>query len=301
MAFDALKEASNWFQRLSGQGKGNSSYDQFVKDMEDLLNRPYDTISPNKPDSPDYTMMGQDNRTDQELNDLARAQLEEYYQKNLNAIDNANKSENEALNQDKKTAEELLQQRKDEIDSSYQDASSSLNNDLLRRGLARSSIAANTNTKLQQSKTDAINSTQQKHAETMQAIDSKIANLTAQRQQALDQFDIQFAAKVTMQMNELMQERDKANAEAMKFNNSVLQQIQNDYASNLSNAEKEFQLNEQSKEKQLQERQKEFFNTARKVLSTMSAKEAKDKLQNDPIFKNLPQYMHTALFREFVQ
>lgn len=301
MAYDAVKEASNWYTRMSGKSAGSSEYDDFVKKMQDLMDKPYESYVPEKPDKPEYGQMQMDDRTNDELSDLAKAMLEEYRQQNQKAIENAKNSETAALNKDKETADRLAKERQDEIEQGFGQAQSGLNDELLKRGLARSSIAANTNTKLQESKANAINDTQKQYAQTLADIESKLSNLDAQRQQALDQFDISFAAKLTTTINDLIKERDKANADAMKFNNDVLQQQQNDYANSLNNAGKEIELNETAKQAQLEERQKELYSAARQVLSTMSSKEAKEKLQNDPIFRNLPQYMHTALFREFVK
>lgn len=301
MAYDPIKESANWFARSTGNGKGTSEYDDFVKKMQDLLNKPYDSVGPNKPDAPDYGQMGMDERSNDELSELAKKQLEEYKQQQQNAINNKTESESNALKESQDNADKILEDRQNQLEDSYSQARDSLNNDMLKRGLARSSIAVNTNTKLENNKLDAINQVQTQHDETLQKIQTQLSQLEAQRLQALDQFDIAFAAKLTTTINDLIQARDKANADAIKFNNNVQHQIQQDYGDQLSYAQKEQALNEAAQAKQKKEREEQFYNEARKVLANMTEKEAKDKLENDPIFKNIPQYMHTQLYREFVR
>jgi hypothetical protein len=299
--YDAIKETANWFARNSGYSKGSSEYDEFVKKMEELLNKPYESVTPDKPNAPQYTEMGTDDRTNQQLSDLARQQLEEYRQQQQNAINNKKESEEQALNSNRDTAEQLLKDRQQQIEGSYEQASDSLNNDLLKRGLARSSIAANSNAKLETSKLDAINQNQAQYTQQLQDIQAQLSQLEAQRLQALDQFDISYAAKLTTTINELVQARDKTNADAIKYNNSIQQQIRDDYSNSLSDREKEISLNQTAQDRELQARQQEMFKQARQVLANMSPKEARAKLEKDPIFKNLPTHMHTALFREFVR
>ncbi|MCL1945107.1 MAG: hypothetical protein FWF56_04805 [Firmicutes bacterium] len=301
MAYDPLAESASWFARATGYQKGTSEYDEFVKKMEELLNKPYDKITPDKPDTPKYDEMDMDERSYEELQELARNQLEEYRLQQQNAINNKKETESNALNDSLANAEKLLQQRQEEIEAGYEIAKDSLNSDLNKRGLSRSSIAANTNTKLENSKASAINENQNQYSQHLQEIQSQLSKLEAERLQALDQFDITYAAKLTTSINELVQARDKANVDALKYNNSIKEQIQNDYGDSLVNTEKEETINQAAKEKQMQERQQEFYNQARVVLASMSPKEVRQKLEKDPIFRNLPQHMYTALFREFVK
>jgi len=301
MGFDPIKEISDWWSRLSGNDKSSAEYQDFVKRMQELMDKPYDIGDiAEVPDMPEYEYIEGDNRTDEELKELAKTNLKEYEQEMRRQIENSLKQESSTLDSNRQSAEQSKQDKTNQIESKYSQDKQNLTSDMSKQGLQRSSISSNKNAKLDETKDSEMKSVGKKYGDIIKNLDIKIAGLEDKRNQALADFDIVYAAKLTQNINQLISQRDKTNNEATRYNNELREQEQKDYGTYLSNKDKYESVVEAVKQKELEKRQQQFFEEAKQILKGLSPAQARDKLENDPIFNNLPNYLHNLLLKQFV-
>jgi len=190
-------------------------------------------------------------------------------------------------------------QKKSQIQDSYTKATVDNDRNLSQRGLQRSSIASNTANLIDNTKEQNLNDANQQFVDLIKNIDIQIGGLEQKRNKALQDFDIVYAAKLTQDINALMAEREKNNQAALKYNNNLNTQMQKDYQQYLKNQQDHDKQIDDAKAKQLLQRQQQLFEEARIVLKSMPITEARQKIENDPIFANLPYYMRTTLYNQF--
>jgi len=300
MKFDPIKEITDWWAKQSGKGASSQEYQDFVKRMQALMDKPYDQL-PDAPDLPTYDKMENDQRTDEELQNQAKNKLVEYEQAMKNKI-------NEQLNQESQTLDKSMQKAKDKHEQAnnvieknfYQDANK-LAGKMANQGLQRSSIASASQDALQAQKSSDIQDMNNEYGNVVFDLDTKIQGLEDKRNLALSDFDVVYAAKLTQDINKLKDERDSNNQKALKYNNSLEQRKQTDYAQYLRNKDQYDKQNGKNHDKELYARQQEFFDSAKGILEGMSKAEARTKLMEDPVFRLLPNQMFNSLFALYAE
>ena len=94
----------------------------------------------------------------------------------------------------------------------------------LSKGLARSSIVENQLTSNELAKQQAVYQVKEGLVNSLNAITQSIAVLDAQKQSALNAFDIAYAAKLEEKISKLTQDAEKANQDIIKYNNTITRQ-----------------------------------------------------------------------------
>ena len=94
-------------------------------------------------------------------------------------------------------------------------------NDALRRGLARSSIIVNKLNALENSKAQAKSDAASGLFDSINQIDNKLNELETARLNALDEFDIVYAAKIGAEIQKLNAERQARLDDVIKYNNTL--------------------------------------------------------------------------------
>ena len=94
----------------------------------------------------------------------------------------------------------------------------------LSRGLARSSIVANQLSENELNKQSSLYAVDRGLMEELNTINQNISVLDAQKQNALNAFDIAYAAKLEDKINKLTQDAEKKNQEIIKYNNTITRQ-----------------------------------------------------------------------------
>lgn len=215
-----------------------------------------------------------------EVEKSAKSSLEGYLTSGKDKIENdyVSKIENLSLQQEsKKNANE---NQKLELENSYSKLKTNASNDMIRRGLARSSIAINILDAFDKDMIEKYNQLDKEYSDSFQKLESEKDLLEKQKNSALSAFDITYASKLNDKIEEINKEIEKKQTEVLKYNNDI--------------AEKE-----EKYRKQLEDRNKSMLNLLAKYGTQGMANIKQDEkyaLALD-FFNNLPkdQAMHELM------
>lgn len=299
-------------------GKNNETdYGGSLNEISDYIN---DLKNPELPDLskdaiPDgvtYERLEQEKPDKEEIEASAKAQLADYENKGLKGIDENIEAERTQLDKNKESAEKAALEAAADLESTYSKAKESVSNDLLKRGLARSSIAAEKVSGLESEKADKLSGLSSEVADKLSEIETNLAALETKRTQAINDFNIGLAAKTAEKIGELTAEREKLYADALKYNNALSEKEQS-YAANkaaleadlrgkeLSNLSKELSIKGQLKPSD-GEVYRKTYDKLNELLSKMDPADAREAVKSDPYFKdNLSEYYYYKLYDTFVR
>ena len=290
--------------------KESTPRDDLISALEEI-DKDYEKISESQrlPDTPVYERKEYDAPTDEEIKANAEALLEGERVSGIENIETQTEESKKA--KEKKKAEALsgVESKKSSIMATYDQASENYSNDLLKRGMARSSVAVAGKNALEQARADAITLAVNNAEAEVKAIDEEISALETSRQKALDAFNIAHAVKVTEKIAELTKARDLKAEEVLEYNNNLLQQEMKEAYDKImkeSDLETEYLRQEQIKDSlgvddvALSERNIAKYNTIRNYLLAMSREDAKNAVRTDELVRSsLTDYYYYKLYNEF--
>ena len=190
---------------------------------------------------------------DAESNDSieARASQENEYGKMqaLNALNEKYASQTSALNDSKRQAGQTLHDSYRQLEKLYDDLRKRTENDVLKRGLARSSIATSQLSDLDVAKLAGAAELQKSYGATVNDINGRINELEAGRDIALQELDLKYATELTQRIEELKAERDKTVLEYEKYNANVRKQNEEYARKRESDVEEYLKTREENKRK----------------------------------------------------
>ena len=258
------------------------------------------------PPLPTYEYKEYDAPTDEEIAKTAESSLSDYRAESIAAIEKAAEEGRQADKEARERAQESAERTAESIDSDYEEASKSLNDDALKRGLARSSIAVNRTADLSSARAEAMASLAVASEQERLRLDSELAALENERTRALDAFDIAYAARVTEKINELTAERTAREEEVLEYNNKLREQEKKDAE---DRAELIADLREQALEasendgvnaEQGEGANKAKYTAIHAYLSTLSRERAKEAVREDALIRNsLTDYYYYKLYNEY--
>jgi len=213
-----------------------------------------------------------------DLKKLAKANLTEFDQTNRRAIEGMIEEAGNLLMSNRDTEKARAEQLMRQIDAAYGTARKNSNNDALKRGLARSSIAVNRTADIETAAAEKRSSATAENLANLADIDNRLASLAGKRENALNQFDIAYAARLTQEINNLTQEREKRDMDrALNQSRLDTEALRREELSDSINASRE------TAEKA--RRQEEDFAAAFNRLSGMSARDARHAVRNDLLLR----------------
>lgn len=269
----------------------------------DAIDKSYEPVKPTLPDGEKYARIDYVAPTDEEIESSAKSGLEDYRQNGEKSVENEIAALLNKYVADKNTNAESYQKTLKTLGEAYAAAIEEARYDALKRGLARSSVAANATAALvgeKAAKTAELTA----GYETAQAdVDAKISALNAKRQKAMDDFNIAYTARLTEEINKLKTEREKLKTEALKYNNSLIEKENKEkidkaktesdlYTESLAQRKAEEGLSEPSAAEK-EKRYQQIYTVLRDKLLTMSAAEAKAEIAKNPIYS---QYLSGPYF-----
>ena len=279
------------------------------KDIEDFISSYDDGKLPDKeelPDAPKYERMEYDAPSDDEIRETAEGELSDFKNQSERGIERESELKREQYETDKVNAESKRDEAATKAGDAYAEAKKNIDADLLKRGLSRSSIAANKKAAVEQSEAEAKNKIYAEYAKKVSELDEKINSLAASREQALNDFNISYAAKLTERINALKNERSQKTMEALKYNNSLTEK---EYDAAIDKKMKESDLysealNQRIKENQLTERSASdslaIYNKIRSTLLSINSADARDIVLSNPNIRNsLTSEYYYKLYDEF--
>ena len=290
--------------------KDNDNKNESSKDYNDVLDKIdelYSSAMDEKPslgETVSYERMTYDAPTDEEISESAKSSLASYAESSKNSIDNEIATLISKYGSDKDANASAYANTLKSLNEAYEKAKEESNNDALRRGLARSSIAANTAAALSKSKAEASGNAAAAYEKANAEIDAQIAGLEVKRQKAMDEFNIAYTAKLTQEINRLKAEREEKKSEVIKYNNSLAEK-ENKYAIDKAKTESDLyteSLAQQKEANKLKENPdavtqdkiyQQVYTLLRDKLLTMSAAEAKEEVSKNTIYR---QYLSNAYY-----
>jgi len=289
-------------KNLSSSGNRNTTDER--RDLESFLARQNQIERPVLPSSPTFERWNLNEKTDGQLRQRVNDEWAGYFNHNITAIENNINNLYNQFRNDQKLAQRSADERHAAVDKEYGIARENVANDSLKRGLARSSIAVNKQAALSNAAAEQRTGISNELIERLAGLDAEIHGLEAMKQSALDNFNIAFAAKITQELNRLISERDTFNRDAIRFNNQMMQAERDNQMQNIMNESKLHgeRLSQMQQENNLnmQTNFRENYIRIREYLAGMSARDARNVLANDPLFRDhLNSYYFYRLYDEF--
>lgn len=264
-----------------------------------------ETEKPKLPDAPAYERMEYIAPTDEQIKTQAEKELENYKatgEKGVNdKIDALSQKYDAAL----AAAKEKHEQETAQTEQRYETAKKNTDNDMLKRGLARSSIAALEKAQWEKNETAAKEALSAAYLREADELNGKIADLSTEREQALNDFNLAYAARLTERIDELSRERDEKRTEALKYNNSLTEK---EYNAAVNKQMKESDLysealSQREKEQKLAggtDPQLAAYHFVAEKLRSVNRNDARDiVLYNEEIRLHVGDKGYAALYAEF--
>ena len=193
--------------------------DEFIKEFDklnsDLAGKKNEVVL----DKLEYTPL-----TDEEINKLAESGVDKKYEIKIESLeDSLNKAiENVNLNNQKLKDESLS--KKSAIDELYDEASKNVENNALKRGIARSSIVSEQLKSLDVSKIKDLLSVDDKLANDLKENALKIDSLQDEYQKAVKTLNIEKVLEIDDNIKKLKKEQEDKITEVLKYNNTIKKQ-----------------------------------------------------------------------------
>lgn len=162
--------------------------------------------------------------SDEDIAERAKTENALGKQQATNALQNKYGSQAEVLEESKKNASENLKEGYAQLQELYDQLRKRSENDSIKRGIARSSIATGTLDNLDAARMKGASSLRESYNDTVNNIDGNIAKLEADLDNALEELDIKYAVELKNRIAELQNERDKKAKEYEEYNAKVRKQ-----------------------------------------------------------------------------
>jgi len=151
----------------------------------------------------------------------AEDELQDFKTSSLNKINNEKVSKENELKSDKDSIIKSTENSKNELKKEYDNVREKVSNDALKRGLQRSSIVINVLDAFNKDEINNYKKLDEKLNDNINAINFELNALTTKQQQALEEFDITYAAKLNNRINELTNDLKEKQEEIIKYNNEI--------------------------------------------------------------------------------
>lgn len=260
-----------------------------------------------------YDRLNYEPKSDEELESAAKASLASYEQAGKSSVENEIAALIEKYSGDKERNSESYKNTLESLKKAYESAVEAANADALKRGLARSSIAAGTVSALEADRAGRSADAAAAYEASNGAIDEKLAGLEVKRQKAMDDFNIAYTAKLTEEINRLKAKRDSDAAEAVKYNNTLTAKENKEqldrqkaesslYTAALEQAKSERTLINKPDEAAQDRIYQQIYDVLRDRLLTMSAAEAQHELKTNSLYSRyLSSAYYYKLYDEFAR
>ena len=283
--------------------EGLRELEAFLKEQNaaDALQKPV------LPDAPTYDRVQYDAPDDAQLTENAEQSLSGYRKQQTEAIERELAALQKQYETGKADAEQAHKQKQEATDAAYDGARKNSDADLIKRGIARSSIAANVTGEIERERAAAQSAAAAAYRDEVLRLDGELKGLESKRQQAMSDFDLTYAAKLSESIQKLKEERDKKQQEALRYNNSLTEK---EHAAQVDKTMKESDLYsellaQKKKEKEWLGDDVKYETTYRKmaeVLRAMNPLDAQAAIVENALFRdNLNDRYYYLLYNEFAR
>ncbi|MCI8595407.1 MAG: hypothetical protein HFE35_01120 [Clostridia bacterium] len=303
---DYIRET--WSSLKNGKSNKNKK-DEATEEIENFISGYGKNQLPEKPrlpDVPEYERMEYDAPTDDAIGETAKKELESYKAQGESGIEKEIAALEKKYASDSEAARENNENAKKSVELGYEAAKRNTDSDMLKRGLARSSIAALSKAEIESEEASAKAGLDASLSRELNEISGKLGELSAKREEALNDFNLAYAAKLTQRITELKSERDKKVAEALKYNNTLAEK---EHGAKVDKQMKESELyndalSQKKKENELsgitESDYQNIYSQIAQKLRGLNAHDARDIVLNNPsVRKSLNNTYYYKLYDEF--
>lgn len=291
-------------KKASGKAEDGGDYADVLDKINEINSSGRLPEKPRVEAGASYERLEYDAPSDEEINNAAENSLSEYRRAGEASVENEIAALIEKYSSDKSANSEAYARTIKSLEDAYASAVEAAGNDALKRGLARSSIAANTVAALNSEKAGKAASAAESYYLAERDLEEKLAGLEVKRQKAMDDFNISYTAKLTEEINRLKAQRDELMSEALKYNNSLTEKENEEklerqkaeselYTEALGQAKAERELQDNLSAAEQDKKYQEIYGVLRDKLLTMSAQEAQNEIKNNSIYR---AYLSDAYF-----
>lgn len=240
---------------------------------------------------PEYTKLEYDALTDEEIRSDAETLADKEYNERKKKLENEYLEKLKVLDSSRNQISDSAEDVKKGIEESYSTALKDVGNSLLKRGLARSSVAANLESGIMEGQAAALASAAADLNGRLAGLEKEITDLNSEREKALSELDIARAASVTERINNLKAERDEKMKEAVKYNNTIEEKIA-EYEKYLSEQKENSSVSDNNSYKNSAEKEKISY--LKNYFKGLSKKQAMEAL----LFSDIKNYISEETLKE---
>ena len=200
--------------------KINQSRDELADEIERLETNSSAAV---KPTLPKVTLQEKsyDAPDDDTLKKSAESELASYRAEGEKSIKQNSEAEKTELNAKRDAYEGAKTAAEAELERRYDAAARAIDNDVIKRGLARSSVATVEKGALEREYLGQTAAVAREYANNISKLESDIAALDKKLQTALNDFNLTYAAKLSQRLTELKAEREQKMQEVIEYNNEI--------------------------------------------------------------------------------
>ena len=235
------------------------------------------------------------NVTDDELEEIAKNSLSDYYSNGVKSLLDSNEKSITSLNSKAEKALTNLEEGKEKLNSQIDNAKQNAENQAIKRGLARSSIIMNQLENYDKMKIEQAAKMEKEVNDQISQINYEIETLSSRLEDSLKSFDLSYAVKLQTKINDLKDEQVKKIEKALEYNNKIaLQEAEFNAKQKEKNAKYSSGTSSASTQS-LSDTTKAKYEVASKYFAGLSKEDALDELLNidaDYYRKHLGNYYY---------
>ncbi len=244
------------------------------------------------------------------LKKSAESELASYRADGEKSIRQNSEAEAAELNQKRDAYEGAKANAEAELERRYEAAARAIDNDVVKRGLARSSVAAVEKGALEREYLGQTAAVTREYANNISKLESDIAAVDKKLQTALNDFNLTYAAKLNQRLNELKAEREQKMQEVIEYNNEIKRkqaELDNDrlktesslYSAALSQEKQENSLDGASSERR-DAVYKAVFERMDAFLGSLDPQQAFLEIRNHSMYRqHLSNYYYNRLYDKY--
>ncbi len=175
----------------------------------------------NMPNSPTFERLKDVEIDADKIKQDAIDELKEYKTNSISNIENEYINKGSQFKSNIEDLKETAQSTKNEISNSFANLKEEASNDALKRGLARSSIIINTLDAFNNKEIETYNKIDKELSNNINAINFELNALTSSYEEALNNFDIDYASKLKDKIDSTTEKLKKQQEEVIKYNNEI--------------------------------------------------------------------------------
>ena len=247
---------------------------------------------------------------DTALKSSAENELAEYRVGTENSLRQKSEAEKTELEAKRDAYADSRRSNENELEQRYADAVRAIDNDVVRRGLARSSVATVERGALEREYLGKSADIAREYNSSIAKLESDIAAVDRKLQDALNDFNLTYAAKLNQRLTELKAEREQKMQEVIEYNNGIKQKqaeldrnrakTESDlYSAALDQADKETSI-DKALSKRREEVYREVYKKMDEFLGSMDRTQALMEINNHSFYRqHLSNYYYNMLYDKY--